>query len=285
MSRRREIDGRIEALGDIGKIMRSMKNLSYMETRKLARFLDSQRRVVAGIDAAARDFLGHWPELLEAIPGAQAVYVLIGAERGFGGSFDEKILKLLELEQSTAKAVPPLLIAVGAKLASALGGDARLAESIPGASAAEEIPAVLSRLVQDLNRLTADLGAMSLTVLHWDAETEVVSSVPVLPPFQTGRERAIAPHPFPPGLSLTPERFLALLIEHYLFAALHEILYSSLMAEHQQRVRHLEGALGRVDDRIQELTLRRNALRQEEITEEIELILLNRPSADASLFD
>jgi len=277
MSRRREIDARIEALGDIGKIMRSMKNLSYMETRKLARFLDSQRRVVAGIDAAARDFLWHWPELLEAIPGARAVYVLIGAERGFCGSFDEEVLKLLERETAAASK-HPLLIAVGAKLASALGGDPRLAETLPGASAAEEVPAVLSRLVQCLNQLTADLGPLNLTALHWDAGTEEVRSIPVLPPFQSKGEPAA--HPYPPGLNLTPERFLALLIEDYLFAALHGILYSSLMAEHQQRVRHLEGALGRVDDRIRELTLRRNALRQEEITEEIELILLNQPRSE-----
>ena len=53
------------------------------------------------------------------------------------------------------------------------------------------------------------------------------------------------------------------------------------MAEHRQRVRHLEGALQRVSTRSQELRLRRNALRQEEITEEIELIMLNLPARDA----
>ncbi len=278
MSRRREIEARIEALGDIGKIMRSMKNLSYMETRKLARFLDSQRRVVAGIDAAARDFLAHWPELLKAIPGARVVYVLIGAERGFCGSFDEEVLTCLERETAAA-AEQPLLIAVGARLAGALGRDPRLAESLAGASAAEEVPAVLSRLVQGLNRLTSDLGPPRLSVIHWDAETEQVVSFLVLPPFQFGGARAATPHPFPPALNLRPERFLTLLLEHYLFSALHELLYGSLMAEHQQRVRHLEGALRRVDDRIQELTLRRNSVRQEEITEEIELILLNRSPA------
>ncbi len=47
MPRRHELDARLHSLEDIGKIMRSMKNLSYMETRKLARFLDSQQRVVA----------------------------------------------------------------------------------------------------------------------------------------------------------------------------------------------------------------------------------------------
>jgi F-type H+-transporting ATPase subunit gamma len=57
------------------------------------------------------------------------------------------------------------------------------------------------------------------------------------------------------------------------------------MAEHRQRVRHLEGALQRVSVRTQELRLRRNALRQEEITEEIELIMLNLPPRDAENAD
>jgi len=280
MGRRRDIDARLESLDDIGKIMRSMRNLSYMETRKLARFIDSQRRVVAGIDTAARDFLVHYPDLLEAIPGAGALYVLIGAERGFCGSFNEEVLRFLKQERAGTEGERPLLVAVGTKLAATLERDPRLAESIPGASAAEEVPAVLNRLVQTLNRLTAERGALNVTVLNWDAGTDQVVSVSVLPPFQVSRGPTRRGGPFPPRLNLPPERFLALLIEHFLFAALHELLYSSLMAEHQQRVRHLEGALGRVDDRVQELTLRRNTLRQEEITEEIELILLNQPVTD-----
>ncbi len=277
MSRRHDIDARLEALADIGKIMRSMKNLSYLETRKLARFLDSQRLVVAGIDAAARDFLQHHPALLQPVRGGTALYVLIGAERGFCGSFNEAVLRSLEQEHRSARDERPLLIAVGTKLAMSLAQDPRMVERVPGASAAEEVPSVLGQLVQTLNRLSAQENELSLTVLHWDAEAERVVSVSVLPPFQPRLDSDVRAHSFPPRLNLPAERFLALLIEHYLFAVLHELLYSSLMAEHRQRVRHLEGALGRVDDRTQELTLRRNAVRQEEITEEIELILLNLP--------
>lgn len=54
---------------------------------------------------------------------------------------------------------------------------------------------------------------------------------------------------------------------------------ASLMTEHQQRVRHLMGAQRPIGDRVCKMTLRRNGLRQEEITEEIELILFNRPVA------
>ena len=273
MSRRREIDTRLGSLDDIGKIMGSMKNLSYLETRKLLRFMDSQRRVVAGIDSAARDLLGHYPHLLGASRGAGTLYVLIGAERGFCGSFNEPVLEALGAQTGSAGPELSLVVAVGTRLAAVLESDPRLAAGLRGASAAEEVPTVLIRLVQTLSQISEERNLRSLVVIHWDAETERVVSVPLLPPF---REAAGSPtHPCPPSLNLAPETFLAALIEHYLFAALHELLYSSLMAEHQQRVRHLEGALERVDSRVRELSQRRNLLRQEEITEEIELMLLN----------
>lgn len=280
MSRRRDLGNRMESLQDIGKIMGSMKNLSYMETRKLARFMDSQRRVVAGIDAAARDFLAHHPGLLQAPRAAGSLVVLIGAERGFCGGFNEAVLAQLSAVGDATAPDGLALVAVGSRLAPALESDPRLAESLRGASAAEEVPAVLSRLVQTLGRIAAERDLPSLEVIHWDAETEAVRRVRLLPPFQdTGATWATA-HPCPPRLSLAPADFLDALIRHYLFAALHALLYSSLMAEHQQRVRHLEGALERIEGRVRELGQRLNLLRQEEITEEIELILLNLPEPE-----
>jgi len=288
MSRRRDLGNRMESLQDIGKIMGSMKNLSYMETRKLARFMDSQQRVVAGIDTAARDFLAHHPGLLQAPRAAGTLAVLIGAERGFCGGFNEAVLAELAAPAVTAAPDVQALVAVGSRLALALESDPRLAESLRGASAAEEVPAVLSRLVQTLGQVAADRDLPSLAVIHWDAQTEEVRRVRLLPPFQDAGVMGATgapPHPYPPRLNLAPADFLDALIQHYLFAALHGLLYSSLMAEHQQRVRHLEGALERIDGRVRELKERLNLLRQEEITEEIELILLNltepgRPGAD-----
>ena len=62
---------------------------------------------------------------------------------------------------------------------------------------------------------------------------------------------------------------------HYLFAVLHEIFYISLMAENQRRLQHLEGAVKHLDDETVNLRRKSQIYRQEEITEEIEVILLN----------
>jgi F-type H+-transporting ATPase subunit gamma len=78
-----------------------------------------------------------------------------------------------------------------------------------------------------------------------------------------------------PLLYLDPQLFLAGLIEQYLFAGLHELLYSSLLAENQRRMQHMDSAVRRLDETCTELVRTRNILRQEEITEEIELIMLS----------
>jgi len=56
---------------------------------------------------------------------------------------------------------------------------------------------------------------------------------------------------------------------------LHEILYLSLTAENHHRLQHLEGAVNHLDDGITRLQRKSQIYRQEEITGEIEVILLN----------
>ena len=57
--------------------------------------------------------------------------------------------------------------------------------------------------------------------------------------------------------------------------ALHDIAYQSLMAENSARIQHMTGAIRRLDEPAEELTRQYHRARQEEITEEIEVILLN----------
>jgi F-type H+-transporting ATPase subunit gamma len=56
------------------------------------------------------------------------------------------------------------------------------------------------------------------------------------------------------------------------------------MAENLRRVRHLEGAVRHLDDKSATLQHQSNALRQEEIIEEIEVILLSASSLDENRY-
>jgi F-type H+-transporting ATPase subunit gamma len=58
------------------------------------------------------------------------------------------------------------------------------------------------------------------------------------------------------------------------------MLYTSLMVENRRRVTHLEGAVKHMDEESDELRRQCNTLRQEEIIEEIEVILLSSSELD-----
>ncbi|MCG6936171.1 MAG: F0F1 ATP synthase subunit gamma [Proteobacteria bacterium] len=280
MTRLRELEQHRHSLADIREIMNSMKTLAYMETRKLVRFLDAQHTVVQSIEDVAADLLSFYPETLPEVKETTTVYLLIGTERGFCGDFNHALLKNLESTLQAHSVGKPMLVVVGRKLYNLLVTDARMVAATNGASVVEEVPDLLSQAVSELMTIQDKHDGLTVYCLYHDAE-EVIVLKRLLPPFQGFLNRP--PHfPHPPVLNQSPPGFLAELTEHYLFAALHEMLYTSLMAENYKRVRHLEGAVKKLDDESYDLSQQCNALRQEEIIEEIEILLLNTGNLDES---
>lgn len=269
---------------------------------------------------------------------AAALWVLVGSEQGFCGDFNARLAARARDPQA-----PPLAgrwLVVGQRLATKLGDDPRILLQLPGATVADEVPAVLLRLTRELGRLlaTADLAgeaagesagetmgkavgeaagettgrttgkatgetpggaagggawkpaAGGLGVLYQDEATNDLRLRQILPlggppslpgapdPFPPGLHGRTRMSPFPPVIQLPPAELLDGLTRHYLYAVLNQVLYSSLTAENRQRQAHMDQALQRLEEKAERLRRACNAQRQEEITEEIEIILL---SADA----
>ncbi|MBQ0720981.1 MAG: F0F1 ATP synthase subunit gamma [Gammaproteobacteria bacterium] len=282
MSRRRELEQHRHRLDETREIMSSMKALAFMETRKLTTFIDAQRAVVDHIHRVAEDFLNFYPDSLHQAPQPKQVYLLLGSERGFCGNFNEALPAALHLEQAKEAATGQQgasIIAVGNKLCGLLATDPLLVKQsalnpLDGVSVVEDIENTLIEIVDTLKRLQAQNTGLALRILYHDPDRQEIISTQVLPPFESQRQRNPA-FTQPPQLNLAPEKFCRDLIDRYLFATLHETLYLSLMAENQRRVSHLESAVQQLDDKADELLRRSNTLRQEEITEEIEIILLS----------
>src|SRR5690349_23908909 len=94
MSKRRDIEEHVRALGEIDSIMGAMKNLALMETMKLSRVQGAQHRVVNDMEAAGQTFLSSHPHLAPEVSGKE-LYLVIGSERGFCGDFNERLLTAL----------------------------------------------------------------------------------------------------------------------------------------------------------------------------------------------
>jgi F-type H+-transporting ATPase subunit gamma len=173
------------------------------------------------------------------------------------------------------------LLAVGARLAERLEAEDPQA-TLSGANVAEELPTVLEQVAARLVGIqrTAPPGPLAVKAVyhHPDGSGPVTRIIAPLPlPERPARVRG-----FPPRLTLAPPEFFAELLEQALLLALQEAFSVSLIAENRRRLEHMEGALKRLDDITARLARRMNASRQEEITQEIEVIMLSAEAVAAA---
>ncbi len=276
MSRQNTLRHHLRRLDEIKEIMNAMKNMAYLETRKLAGRLTNLQQMREELEQLATDFLCHHPYPTEFTQAGPQIRLLFGSERGFCGDFNERLLASLPPEANG----DAQLLAVGRKLGSRLdqvqpGG----INTLRGAEVAEEVTPLLEQLLAALTDLQPAPGGLRLFAFYHDASSNQPVNRALLPPFLPLQPppRVMAPGPgtCPPLLGLSPDGFFYQLVDHYLFVALHDIAYQSLMAENSARIQHMTGAIRRLDEHAEELTRQYHRARQEEITEEIEVILLN----------
>ena len=270
MTQRHTLEQHRQQLGEAQEIMESMKSLAFMEMRKLEQHADLQRDLVSTLEQTATDFLHFHPSFRRLSPSNQTAYLLLGSERGFCGAFNGHVLERLNNEPDAAKAP---IIACGHKLHSRLETDPRLRVQLDGPSVQDEIPAFLQQLLQQIIHLQQQ-GPLSIRVISQAPGEQQAQVETLLPPFQH-LSHSSPPDATAPLLHLPPQDFFAELVQHYLFANLHERVCRSLQAENHYRMLHLDGAIRYLRERLDRMRLKSNQLRKEEITEEIEVILLS----------
>lgn len=269
MSRYRTVENHLAQLRELQEIIASMKTLSQLELHKLAGLSASQHALAENLGRIAADFYRHYPQPKDE--GAGELWLLLGSERGFCGDFNEGLLHSLQQRFPQCREAPQRVLAVGRKLWL------RMEEALPGfvplegANVSEELSRTLSAVVGSIQKCMLDEGVGTLQVLYHDDVRGTIEVQRLLPPeisADAGGWRS------PPLLQLSPLQFLTQFLQHHLYLGLNERFVVSLLAENQYRVQHLEGAVRRLDERLGKLATRARSLRQEEITEEIEMILL-----------
>jgi F-type H+-transporting ATPase subunit gamma len=268
MSQSRQLQLHIAQMKEIRTILNSMKNMAFMEIHKLIKFHSTQGKALANIEKVAFDFLGFYPYLPITENKEQHICILIGAERGFCGDFNEVLIK-----QGMSQAFTGLIL-VGNRLAGRLitNTSPGVIASIAGADLVEEVPTILNRLIDTIDSLQNSSGLLNLTVIYHGSDR--IAQRRLLPPF-ADRTPQTQQFGIAPTLNLSPEQFFSELIDNYLFAVLHEIFYISLTAENHKRLQHLDAAVQHLDEETVTLHRKFQTFRQEEITEEIEVILLS----------
>lgn len=273
MSRHRKLQSQIHDLNEIKQIMGSMKNLAYLEVRKVERLYDNAQQIVNELEKLAADFLSFHPIFSSKSKSDEQIWILFGTERGFCGNFNEGILEKLErhLENSGTKATR--LIPVGQRICSLTVDDPRVSKYIAGPNIFEEITKTLKQVVFHIDSLQQHYASISVSAIYHNVGSAKIERCSLLPPFQDGISRRS--YSQPPLLNLATESFFLELVNQYIFLKLHEIAYVSHMAENLDRMHHMHGAVQHLDEKINETVRKNNSVRQEEIIEEIEIMLLN----------
>jgi len=269
MSGRRQLDERLTSLDEIRDVMSSLKTLALLETHKLARYADAQQKAVATLRTAAADFTAHFPVGDWQPRCTFHAVIALGSEHGFCGAYND--LLATAVRDTAAIRDRHAVIAVGRKLAAKLEPAADLA--IEGAIVSEEAQRVLLRVADALVKLQQREGGVALSVLYLDPNTRAVQTrplFPLVPAASPGAAKTTRPN-----LNVAPRAMFEALLEEQLYTLLVAAYYEALSAENRMRMEHLEGAVEHLDRQRGELRLKRNYLRQEEITEEIEVILLS----------
>lgn len=268
MSRRRVIADRIAALSDLRDVFDSMRTLSLVEIAKLNRSEPARHRLQEQLALVARASAPYFSAISE--PAGPRLFLLLGSERGFCAGFNDGVVAAWEAigsRDSSARA-----IAVGSVLAEKLGDSNAVIARLSGPLIAEEIEGSLIGVLREVARFERAAAApiSFSTIANGREGVETTAILPFEPPPAAGVRRV-------PSLNLPPASFIDDFVDRYADATLHGVFATSLLNEARARLAHMTAAIDRLDENVTLLRRRSHRLRQEEITQEVETILLSSP--------
>lgn len=279
---------RLTTAGELSALVHSMKALSAVSIRLYQQALLALEQSRRTVELGLRMVLNREPKLLaalEAKPGGAAargptplrdVVVLLGAERGMCGPFNERVVAQAVEVVGAMPLTPSLVLAVGHRLdrpCAAAGIPIAAREPMPAsprgiASAAE---AVLIHYDTWRERE----GAEGLVVVHNRplAATAYVAHTTRLLPVHPRWLRRVARLPWPTRnipMSRSPDRALfTALIRQHLLLAVHSALAESLASEHTARLVAMQVAERNVEEHEARLRNEFHRRRQQAVDEEL----------------
>jgi F-type H+-transporting ATPase subunit gamma len=267
-----EVEGRIGTVHQLEAVITAMRGSAAARSREARSRLDGIRAYAAAIGAAIGQALALVPDPEPQLRNGKRpeghVVIVLCAEQGFAGTFNERVLDAAERCRKNEAAELLVVGDRGAMVAAERG--LTIGWSAPMVAHAEEVPALASRITDALYSRLEEGRVTQVTVVHAapapSASIEVVARA--LLPFDFARFK-VTPRAVPPITTLPPEELLAELAEEYVYAELCEEVMLSFAAENEARMRAMIAARSNVSHKLDELVGTFRRLRQEEITGEI----------------
>lgn len=257
--RAHDLQVRLATLGELGGVFGALRALSATRLQQARASFEAVQRY--------RDTVQHaldtaWPLVPAAPPGwdgGRRVVVVFGAEHGFCGGFDRRLV---------ADPAGAELWVCGQRLAGTFREHGfEPAWAIPMATRAEGVLEVARRTADQLYRAARErpLAEVRLRFHRSEGASSTIVDDRLLP--RSGREA----HPVtdPPVLHLSPAALVERLVDEVVLAELTWAATSSFAAESEARMRTVQSALDHVKDKLGELRQEEARVRQEEVTTEL----------------
>lgn len=275
MSGEHALRERAELLDKLRDIVQAMKNMAFAELQRvnhdlpaLAEARDALQQAIARVPPAGP---------ARRTGAAAATWLVIGAERGFCGAFNTHLAaQLVQIRQACPSAT---VLVASQRLLDLIGRENdphTTLLAVPGCSAVEDSHDVLQAWLTALLPWLADPQG-ELWLLHtsgsgpqrrrlWPPDPAAGAGPAAAPPDD---QRVLHHLPWPTLREALERQALRLLLQ----AALHE----SLAQENHQRLTQMQRAQDHLDELGRALRRKRSALRQAEITNELETLISAQP--------
>lgn len=266
MSRKRALDTKLTLYHDLNDILGAMRSFALAELRRVATREKAQTQTASIMLNSFSDMAPHIP-VPEQI--SSDIFVLVGSVHGFCASYNEDVLAFWHSHKEAADSP----IVIGERLASLFSEEEKVI-FVPGAiNSNDVIPVidhVLSAYSQAARRTDLSLG---LVIVLRDSDGVITKRLWPMQPEPANQQEEI------PYTHESPKQVVSKLAQHCLFHMLLSFLLRALHTENHMRLMQMENAMRHIDENSAALLIQRNRIRQEEIVNEIELILMERKSA------
>jgi F-type H+-transporting ATPase subunit gamma len=260
--------GNIQQIEDIVTAMRGLAAAHSLDAQKhLAAISAHEATVARAISQVLACMQGSHEATASNYPGGPHLVVVIGAEQGFAGSYNENIVETV-LGGDTSR--PTEFIVIGQR--AIVDFDVRDVSSVWTAnmiSQSEHAASLASNIVDAIFDRIRQAGVLRVTLAGTrpDARTAGIEIKRLLP-FDFSRF-AQAAGMQRPMFNVPPAQLLENLVEEYVFTELCQAIILAFAAENDARMRAMTRARTNVDRIRQNLKLELNQSRQEQTTTEI----------------
>lgn len=272
---------RIETVEELRGVVKTMKTISLVSIRQYERAVGSlaeyNRTVELGLQVLLQGRREAW-KMPRLGLGKKVGAIIFGSEQGMVGQFNEQIaaFALDRLGQTATRPEDRAVMAVGSRVAERLeemGQPVGEQFDLPGSVAG--ITPRVQELLLKLEKWQGEGRIDRLLVFHHrplhraSYQPHAGQLLPLDQEWLQNLAKAKWPSRGLPTYHLARERLFFILVGHYLFVSLFRAFAESQAAENASRLAAMQAAESNISDRLEELKLQFNNLRQTAVTEEL----------------